>query len=47
MYDERPQRDPPTPQSSCISTKPVGLFINFDIQNDDIQNDALILYCPE
>jgi len=26
MYDERPQRDPPlTLQSSCISTKPVGL----------------------
>jgi len=23
MYDERPQSDPPTPQSSCISTKPV------------------------
>jgi len=26
MYDERPQRDPPlTLQSSCISSKPVGL----------------------
>ena len=24
MYDERPQSDPPTPQSSCISIKPVG-----------------------
>ena len=21
--------------------------INFDVQNDDIQNDTLILYCPE
>ena len=24
LYDERSQSAPPTPQSSCISTKPVG-----------------------